>query len=51
MTEPTRIPPPTPIDWTNRSTWCVSCEIHQATAQRPICPVCRDEERKAEEAS
>jgi hypothetical protein len=29
-----------------RPTWCTECEIHIATAAKPLCPVCLDDDVK-----
>jgi predicted amidophosphoribosyltransferase len=46
MTAPT--PRPLSMDWQSLPTFCVRCEIHQATNHKPICPVCLDDIRREE---
>lgn len=50
-TRPTVVPPPVPLDWQPRSTWCSSCEVHQATNFKPICPVCLDEAKREKDGA
>jgi hypothetical protein len=52
MPDPMRVVPTSPAsfpaDWMTTPTFCYRCEIHQATNREPLCPICLDDDARAE---